>query len=170
MRRPAAYAGKKGGIWMQTIDARLQSDVWSRVRGAAASQDVEGVAPAELQRWMEEAKARWAGYRRLAAELGGRDGAVLRELAAGQAARCRQLHALYFLQTGQRLRLPPPAPAASGPPDARLRSAWQAEQRLRRQDAEAAERWPAMADAFAALSRAAAARARTLCSLLARRL
>ena len=138
---------------MQTIDPNLQSAVWGRVMGTAPDQSGEtAVTAEELLTWMQAEKDDCAAYRYLACKTCGKEAAVLRQMAADEACHFKKLHTMYYLLTGQCAAIQAARPDCTACLSQSLRAADQDERQDQLRFQKAADRWPAMADEFYAMS------------------
>ena len=156
---------------MQPIDPNLQSAVWSRVMGTVTESGGEtAVTAEELLNWMQGEKDKCAVYRYLAGKACGREAAALRQMAADEACHFKKLHTMYYLLTGQCAALQAARPDCTACLSQSLRSAYQAERQDQLRYQKAADRWPAMADEFYAMSDDEDRHSRCIRSMLCSRL
>ena len=138
---------------MQSIDPNLQSAVWGRVMGTAPETEGEtAITAEELLNWMQGEKDGCAAYRYLACKARGKDAEALRQMAADEACHFKKLHTMYYLLTGQCVAIQANRPDCTACLSQSLRSAYQGERQDQLRYQKAAERWPAMADEFYAIS------------------
>ena len=156
---------------MQTIDPNLQNAVWSRVMGTAPDQSGEtAITAEELLRWMQGEKDGCAAYRYLACKACGKEAAMLRQMAADEACHFKKLHTMYYLLTGQCAALQAARPDCTACLSQSLRTAYQGERHDQIQYQKAADRWPAMADEFYAMSADEDRHSRCIRSMICNRL
>ena len=135
---------------MESIDPKLQSAVWNRVLGTEqnAQEGETAVTAEELLAWMQVEKDACARYRYLACKTCGRESVQLRRMAETELCHFRKLHAMYYLLTGSCVQLQAARAGCTTCVSESLRAAYQGERQAKRIYEQAAERWPAMADAF----------------------
>lgn len=146
---------------MESIDPKLQNDVWRRVMGTAEAPAVPEAPAApeapetpsiltaeELLTRMQQEKNDCATYRYLACKTCGCDARTLRQLADDEACHFKKLHAMYFLRTGKCVCLPPEKPDCTACLTDALRARYQGELAAAALYEDDARRWPDMADEF----------------------
>ncbi len=92
------------------MDLETQRAVLDRVYGREPAAP-RALVPAQLENLVQAQQAVGVGLRALAGDLRGRERQLALRLAARCDSRVRKLETLYYLQTGRRLQLRPPAPA-----------------------------------------------------------
>lgn len=157
---------------MQPIDPKLQSEVWSRVKGSGAPECAgETVMTAEeVLCMMQNEKNDCAVYRYLATKACGRDAQELRRIAADEACHFKKLHAMYFLLTGKCVCLPSEKPECTACLTEALRARYAGERKGAMEYQKAAERWPAMADEFYCMAEDEDCHSKYIRSMICRRL